>query len=294
MKNTKSFSLAAATVVAALALTGCGTSEGNEADGKTLTMGVFNGWDEGIATSYLWQAVLEEKGYDVKLQNVDAAPLFVGLTTGDLDFTTDVWLPATHAEYIDKYGDKMEDLGAWFDQAALTIAVNEDAPISSLDELAANADLFGNRIVGIEPAAGLTAATENSVIPEYDLSGMDFKTSSTVAMLTELKAATAAGENIAVTLWEPHWAYSAFPIKNLEDPKGTLGTAENIHMYGREGFSDDHAEVAGWLKSFEMSPELLYDLEDAMFNQNSDAGQYESIVKQWISDNQEYVDGLTN
>jgi glycine betaine/proline transport system substrate-binding protein len=60
------------------------------------------------------------------------------------------------------------------------------------------------------------------------------------------------------------------------------------------GFSEDHAEVASWLKNFEMSPELLYDLEDRMFNQNDDAGQYESIVEQWIADNQEYVDSLTN
>lgn len=285
--------IAAVFAASTLALAGCSSSTPQD-DGKSLTVGVFNGWDEGIATSYLWKAVLEEKGYTVALQNVDAAPLYTGLSMGDLDFTTDVWLPATHEAYIDQYGDKMEDLGSWFDQAQLTVAVNEDAPIDSLEELAANADLFNNTIVGIEPAAGLTKVTEEQVIPGYGLDAMRFQTSSTVAMLTELKAATDAGENIVVTLWEPHWAYSAFPIKNLEDPEGKLGTAENIHSYSRAGFTAEHPEVAGWLKNFSMTPELLYSLEDAMFNKNSDANQYEAIVAKWITENQEYVDGLTS
>ncbi|MEK8228064.1 hypothetical protein NKG05_21205 [Oerskovia sp. M15] len=59
----------------------------------------------------------------------------------------------THADYKEQYGDDLEDLGYWYDDAKLTIAVNEDAPIDSIDELAANADLFGNRIVGIESGA---------------------------------------------------------------------------------------------------------------------------------------------
>lgn len=293
MKNKTFLSIAATAAATALVLTGC-SSDTSDGDNKTLKVGVFNGWDEGIATSYLWKAVLENEGYTVELQNVDAAPLFTGISEGDLDFTTDVWLPVTHEAYIEQYGDKMEDLGPWFDQAALTIAVNEDAPINSLAELADNADLFGSRIVGIESGAGLTKATQEQVQPTYGLESWNLQTSSTASMLTELKAATDAGENIVVTLWEPHWAYSAFPVKNLEDPEGALGAAESIHMYARDGFTQDHEEVATWLKNFEMSPELLYDLEDRMFNQNDDAGQYESIVEQWIADNQEYVDSLTN
>ncbi|CAD5997255.1 glycine betaine ABC transporter substrate-binding protein [Agreia sp. COWG] len=72
----------------------------------------------------------------------------------------------------------------------LTIAFNEDAPISSLAELKDNADLFDNRIVGIEPGAGLTKATTERVIPAYGLDDMHYVTSSTAAMLTELTSAT--------------------------------------------------------------------------------------------------------
>jgi glycine betaine/proline transport system substrate-binding protein len=289
--------LVAAAAATALALTGCaadntGDDSGDESQGS-ITLAVFNGWDEGIATSELWKAVLEDEGYDVTLEYSDVAPLFAGLSTGDYDFTTDVWLPVTHEAYLDEFGDDIVDLGPWNEESRLTVAVNADAPIDSLAELGENADLFGNQIVGIEAGAGLTAAVNDAVIPGYGLEGMQFTTSSTAAMLTELEAATTAGENIVVTLWEPHWAYGAYPIKNLEDPEGALGGTEGIHVFSRAGFDEDFPEVAGWLGDFEMSLDRLYDLEKLLFVDN-DTDDYGPLVEQWIADNQDYVDGLTS
>lgn len=285
---------AATAVVAGLALTGCAadTGAGTADDGKQLTIAVFNGWDEGIAVSELWKAVLETQGYDVTLEYADAAPVFNGLASGDYDLTMDVWLPGTHAEYVKEYGDDIVELGAWNDDATLTVAVNEDAPIDSLDELAANADLFDNRIVGIEPGAGLTKAMETSVIPGYGLDKLNFITSSTPAMLTELTAALDNDENIAVTLWRPHWAYDAFPLKDLEDPDGMLGGTESLYSYSRAGFDSDFAEVSAWLSAFTMDSELLFSLENAMFNEY-DGSDYGPIVADWIAANQDYVDTLT-
>lgn len=288
--------------VGALGLTGCvasaedvaGAGAGDEESKGELTVAVFNGWEEGIATSELWKVALEQQGYDVTLEYVDAAPVFQGLADGDYDFTTDVWEPVTHKEYLAQYGDSIEKLGTWNDESKLTVAVNEDAPIDSLTELADAADEFGNTIVGIEPGAGLTAAVKDSTIPTYGLEGMDFQTSSTPAMLAELQAATDAGENIVVTLWEPHWAYSAFPLKNLEDPEGTLGDAETLSSYSRTGFADDFPEVAEWLSDFTMDTETLSDLENFMFNENEGADDWGPIVEQWAEEHQDYVDSLTS
>lgn len=281
-------------LAAGLVLTGC-SSSGGDADGesKEISIAVFNGWDEGIAASELWKAILEEQGYEVTLDYADPAAVYLGLTEDDYDVTLDTWLPITHATYMEEYGDKLTDLGAWNDEAALTFAVNEDAPIDSIEELADNADLFNNTIIGIEPGAGLTEATEESVIPTYGLEGMDFVTSSTPAMLSELKSATDSGENVLVTLWRPHWAYDAFPIKDLEDPEGALGDAEGIHAVGSNNFKENFPEVFEWLTNFEMSSDLLYSLENVMFNEY-DGDDYAPIVEQWISENQEYVDGLTS
>ena len=278
---------AALLVNGALVQTGVGGS-----DKGHLTIAVFNGWDEGIAASELWKAVLEEKGYTVDLEYADPAAAYTGIAKGDYDLTLDTWLPLTHADYMQTYGDQLVDLGAWNDEAKLTIAVNEDAPIDSLTELAANADVFGNRLVGIEAGSGLVTVTQNDVIPGYGLEGMEFVTSSTPAMLTELQAATDAGRDVAVTLWRPHWAYNAFPLKDLEDPDGLLGDAEGIHTVASTSFADEFPEISDWLEAFRMDNELLYSLEDAMFGAY-DGDDYGPVVAKWVADNQEYVDSLT-
>ena len=282
---------------ATLALAGCagGSDTAGAGDGpadRPIEIAVFNGWDEGIAASYLWQAILEEKGYDVNLTYADVAPIYQGLAGGDFDVVLDTWLPTTHADYMDRYGDDVDDLGAWNDEAKLTIAVNEDAPIDSLDELAAASGTFGDRIIGIEPGSGLRRITGDDVVPGYGLDGLELVESSTPAMLAELKKATDAGQNIAVTLWRPHWAYNAFPVKDLKDPKGLLGDAESIHSVAATSFQSDFPEVRGWISNFRMPGDMLYSLEDAMFNQYS-GDDYGPVVKKWIADNQEWVDALT-
>ncbi|MBX3100226.1 MAG: glycine betaine ABC transporter substrate-binding protein [Salinibacterium sp.] len=294
--NKRITSVIAAGAITALALTGCAAgadSTDGTIEDKNITLAVFNGWDEGIAASELWKAVLEEKGYNVELQYADVVPVFAGLSSGDYDLTMDVWLPNTHAEYIAEFGDKIVDLGAWNEESKLTIAVNEDSPITSLAELADNAAAFNNTIVGIEPGSGLSAITTNEVIPAYGLENMNYITSSTAAMLTELTAATDAGENIVVTLWEPHWAYGAFPIRNLEDPEGILSSIESLHTFSSSTFEKDHSEAAGWLSNFKMDLDQLYSLENLLFVEN-DTNDYGNLVKQWMDENRDYVDGLTS
>lgn len=271
-----------------------GNGEGTTEPGE-ITIGAFNGWEEGIAATYLWKAALEEAGYEVTVEFADVGPLYLGMSQGSYDVAFDAWLPATHEDYWADYGDDMEDLGIWFDDAPLTIAVNEEAPIESLDELAANADAFGNRIVGIEPGAGLTRITKEDVIPTYGLEGMEFIESSTAAMLAELSGAVDRGDNVVVTLWEPHWAYEAFPIRNLEDPEGALGAPEEIHSFGRTGFSEDFPEVAEWVSAFSITADQLYALENILFNENqaSSEEQYEASVDQWLQDNPDFLAQMT-
>ncbi|MBO1900947.1 glycine betaine ABC transporter substrate-binding protein [Leucobacter weissii] len=284
---------------AMLTLAGCaggGEPEGGSGDGgsKDLTIGVFNGWPEGEAASYVWKLVLEDQGYNVDLQYADAGPVFAGVADGSYDLALDGWLPFTHAAYFEEFGDDIVDLGAWNEDAKLTIAVNADAPIDSLTELADNADLFGSRLIGIEPGAGLTAATQDNTIPTYGLEGFDFVTSSTPAMLAELQTKLEAGENVAVTLWRPHWAYDAFAIKDLEDPEETLGAAESIHTIASSDFEAEFPEVHGWLSGFTMDSDVLFSLENVMYNTDEDVSDYTEIVRQWMSENQEWVDGLTS
>lgn len=301
MRNrTRSTALAASALVAGLALTACASDSGSgssdaerldNGDLPTVSIGVHSGWDEGIAVSALFQAMLEEDGYTVESQEADAGVVYTGLSGGDFDVNFDMWLPTTHADYLEQYGDDMEQLGVWYDDAVLTIAVNEDAPITSLDELAENADQFGNRIVGIESGAGLTRITQDEAIPTYGLEDMEFVVSSTPAMLAELKGATEAGENIAVTLWRPHWAYDEYPVRDLEDPEGAMGEAEEIHTVGRTGFSEDYPTLTKLIEAFQLDDEQLFSLENLMFNEDGGSDPLGS-AQTWLEDNPEFVTDL--
>src|SRR5699024_9064406 len=197
--------------------------------------------------------------------------------------------------YVDEYADDIVDLGTWNEESSLHFAVNEDAPIDSLDELAENADAFNNQIVGIDPGAGISQITENDVIPTYGLEDIDCGASGHPAMLHELSNGPAGGDNLVVTLWRPHRADDALPIRHLEDPEGSLGDVEYLHSFANAEWAADeaNAEVVGWLENFTMDSELLYSLENVMFNENQDVEDYRPIIEEWAAENQEYVDGLT-
>ncbi|MGO1581760.1 MAG: glycine betaine ABC transporter substrate-binding protein [Actinomycetaceae bacterium] len=320
MRTTKKFVTTAATVSAlALTLAACGGGDdetdggdnggdtggesgsedaggsagGEGGEGGEITIGVHSGWEEGIAVSHLWQAILEEQGYDVTLETAEAGVVFTGLAQGDYDLNFDTWLPNTHADYIDQYGEDLEELGMWYENAPLTMAVNEDAPITSLDELADNADAFGNRIVGIEPGAGLTRITTDEVIPTYGLEDMEYVISSTTAMLSELSAAIDAGDDVVVTLWRPHWAYDAFPIRDLEDPEGAFGEPDDIYTYGNAEFSSEFPEVAEWISNFTFGDEQLAELENIMFNEMG-GNSNDEAVEQWLGDNPDFIDSVVS
>lgn len=286
--------ITAALLALGLGAAACGGTDGGTASGeetKTITIAAFNGWDESIAASYLWKRILDDEGYSADVEMADAAPVFAGLAGADYDLTLDVWLPSTHEDYVKQYGDDLEDLGTWYDNAKLTVAVNESSPAKTLADLGSSSEAYGGRLIGIEPGAGLTRITKEEVIPTYGLEGLEFVESSTPAMLAELKGATAADKDIAVTLWRPHWAYDEFPIRDLEDPENALGDAEQIHTFARKGFSEEFGDVRDLLERFTLTDEQLGSLENLMFNENEGA-DHEAAVDTWLEQNPDFVQSL--
>lgn len=292
----------AGVVVGSLALVlgtaACGSSDDDEAasgeDKGTITMGIIPSWTDGLTAGNFWKVVLEDEGYDVELTEIaDAAPLYTGVAEGDIDIYPSAWPEATHEAYMEEYGDKVEDLGAYYESAQLTFAVPEYTEVDSIDELADNADLFDGKITGIEAGAGLTKATKDNVIPQYKLddAGYTLIESSTTAMLAELKKATNAEEDILVTLWKPFWANAEFPVKTLEDPKGALGESETLNAIATKGFSDEHSEVADMISNFKLDDEQYGSMENLVVNEYGE-GKEEEAIKAWLDENPDFLDTL--
>jgi glycine betaine/proline transport system substrate-binding protein len=296
--------LAAGLATIALTATACGSDEtevpnasgtggAGSSDCESVNLGFIPSWTDGLSMSWLWKEVLEERGYDVEFQEIsDAAPLYAGMAGGDVDVFASAWSEVTHADYMNEYGDRLEDLGDWYGGAVLTFAVPEYTDIDSIEDLTGNAAMFDGKITGIEPGAGLTRITKESVMPEYGLTdSYELVESSTTAMLAELKSAINKEEDIVVTLWRPFWANSEFPVKDLEDPKGALGEPEAIHVIARGGFSDDCPQVAELMGDFELTDEQYGSLENMVVNEYGE-GRYGEAVQQWLDANPDVADSL--
>jgi glycine betaine/proline transport system substrate-binding protein len=287
----------AALALSAAACGGGGSGAGgsaSEESGGTITLGIIPSWTDGLSTAYLWKDVLEQQGYKVEIQGVsDAAPLYAGVANGDIDVYPSAWPEVTHKSYMEEFGDDLEDLGAYYDEAKLTIAVPKYTDISSIADLQGKSEMFDGRIVGIEPGAGLTEATKESVIPQYGLGdSYELVTSSTTAMLAELQKATKSKDDIVVTLWRPFWANSEFPVKDLEDPKGALGPSEGLHAIATEGFSEEFPEVAKMMGSFELNDQEYGQLEDMVVNEYGE-GKEAQAVDAWLKQNPDFVKSVT-
>ena len=94
------------------------------------------------------------------------------------------------------------------------------------------------KIIGIEPGAGLMKLTKTA-IEDYGLDDWQLIEGSSAAMVAELKKAYNNKEPIIVTGWSPHWMFSSFDLKYLEDPNGSFGGAEDINTLVRKGLKQD-------------------------------------------------------
>lgn len=272
-----------------------GTASGDLAPAdscESIEVGTI-GWTEDVAVNALWSHVLGEQGWTWNTTNLEVGALYTGVANGDLDVFMDAWLPNTHADYWDQYGEDINELTTWFDSAPLTWAVPtyvaENEGISSLADLQGNADLFGGEIVGIESGAGLTRISKEEVIPTYELGdSYELVESSTPAMLSALEDAIDNEENIVVTLWEPHSAYAKWELTNLEDPEGALGEPDEIRAISSQSFPEDCPTAAEILSNFQITGDQLSQLE--LDIEEAGEGNETEGVETWLESNQDVVD----
>lgn len=248
-------------------------------------------WDCALASTTMVKAVLEqEMGYEVEAMPVAAAAMWQAVGSGDVDGMVTAWLPVTHGDYMKKVGDKVENLGPISTDARVGWAVPSYVTINSIEELQANADKFGGKIVGIDPGAGLMRMSEETM-KAYALNDFELMEGSGATMTASLAEAIKDEKWIVVTAWSPHWMFGRWDLKYLEDPKGTLGGSETINTIVRKGLKDDMPEVYAFLDRFAWdSPAQLQMVMD--WNQEQGADPYENAkrfireypdtVKKWL------------
>lgn len=274
---------------------GCGTQDSGDVSqgGKNKTVNIgYVTWAENIAVTNLWKEILETKGYEVKIQQLQASPLFVGLGKGNLDLFLDSWLPITHEAYWNQYKENLEDYGNWYDgEAKIGIVVPNYVTINTLSEMKANAAKFNGEIIGIDPGAGIMKASQ-AAIEDLEL-GVNLVQGSEAAMMAALGNAVKEDKWVAITGWSPHWMFAKHDLKYLKDdsPNQSFGEAEGLHTLANKNFAEKNPEVAKWMKNFKMNDQQIGSLED-LINQTPDDPQ--GAAREWIKANQDVVDSWLN
>jgi glycine betaine/proline transport system substrate-binding protein len=111
-------------------------TEGAEAvDGDELKM-VYVAWSDVIASTNIVSYILEENlGYNVELIQVDAAPMWAGVASGDADAMVGAWLPTTHESYYKEFEGEFEDLGPNLSGTKIGLIVPSYMDINSIEDL---------------------------------------------------------------------------------------------------------------------------------------------------------------
>ena len=274
--------LGSVAMAAALVLGACSGDESSESLGDINL--AYVEWDTEVASTHVVGHVLEEMGYDVTLTPLDNAIMWEAVSKSEADAMVAGWLPATHAAQLDKYGADLEDLGANLDGAKIGLVVPSYMDVNSIEDLS---DEAKKTITGIEPGAGIMAASENALEKYSNLDGWTLQAASSGAMTVALEQAIKNNEEIIVTGWSPHWKFASHDLKYLEDPKGIYGGAESIHTFARKGLADEHAEAYKVLDAFNWTVE---DMEEVMLDIQAGTSPKDAAEK-WVEANSELVEG---
>ncbi|OWZ82960.1 glycine betaine ABC transporter substrate-binding protein [Natranaerobius trueperi] len=269
---------------------GCGDGEetvnGGDEEVQTVELAHMD-WACSIASTHLASVVLEEEmGYEVDLIQADAGPVYQDIVSGDQDAFVSAWLPVTHGSYYEEHHEDFDELGPIYENARIGLVVPEYMEVDSIDELndSPYGDDLGWEITGIDEGAGVMERTTEA-IDEYGLD-FDLLPSSDAAMTVNLEDAYESEEPVIVTGWTPHWKFSEWDLKFLEDPKGVYGEAETLDGIAREGLEEDLPEVHQFLSNFYVDDDQLGEIM-GMIADGED--EYEA-ARIWMEDNMDVVE----
>lgn len=266
-----------------LALAGCANAD-DEKD-VTLTFGVTP-WTSTVPPTEVAKLILQDMGYEVKLQNADAGVVYTGLAGGDLDIFMDAWLPDMHKNYMEQYGDKLVDTAISYNEGELGWVIPKYVEnINSVDDIVGNEDLFDGKIYGIEEGAGMTM-TSAEMIEAYGLD-LEYVASGEPAMLTQAQKMIQKEEPVLFLGWRPHDMFAKWDLKVLPGSKGYFKTSE-VHVITTKGLEEKAPEAFNFLKNWSMP---VGDIEQMILDINNGADP-EERAQQWIDENQDKVNAM--
>lgn len=244
------------------------------AEEKTIVMGTMT-WEDLTPITGITKKMLEDSGYTVKVVEFSEWGIaYAALSKGDVQVLASQTDYAAN-DYWNKNKNKIEKLSPVSFGLYQGLAVPSYVDIDSIDQLNANSEKLGGKIIGIEPGSGLMSDATN-VVKAYDLK-LKLVEGSTTAMTAALKSAFDRKEPVVVTVWDPSWMTKKFDLKFLKDPKGIFPPLQGYYWIGHKGFAAENPRAR------ELMASVYVPITDitAMNAEVKDGKTMEEAIKGW-------------
>lgn len=288
--------LAVAPVVASCGAENSGAGEGS---GDTTVALVQQPWEDLVVENQIVDQLLGELGYDVEINDVGVPVGAQSLSDGDSSVYLGNWWPSQQPPFQDFLDDgSIQVVGTLVTGTKYAPVVPkyvaEEHGITSLADLAPNAEKLASRFVGIEAGTPGNQYIADAIAEDaYGLGDWELAESGTSAMLTEVERAAESNEPIVFLGWQPHWMNVEWDLVYLEDPEGVWPGAGEIRVVANEEFHADNPNLMRFFEQMTIDRETASDWIYQLSQEDQDPAE---IASGWIEENPdvvaEWMDGV--
>ncbi len=284
----------------------------------------LNEWTGQHVTTHIAGEMLKAAGYEVEYVSAGMLNQFQAIADGDIHATLEIW----SSNVSDEYAKKVEE-GTGVELGDLELNAREGiaypAHVAELCpglpawealrdcamQFATAETLPQGRLVDYPADWGTPGADRMAALK------LPFKAvpaGSEAALIVELRAATERKTPLLITVWQPHWAMSAYDVKFVDLPPGEDACfsdpawGPNPNAVNDCDFAPSRIFKAAWSGMEETWPaayEILANYTLAVEDQQPmmgaidvDGGKVEQVVADWMAANEDkwrpVVDAATN
>ena len=282
-------------------------------------------WPSATATAYIIdEALVENLGLDVQLQNGSNPIIFEAMDKGSMDVMPEVWLPNQqnlYDNYVENKGTvELNPNGVPAKQGLCAPAyVVDEMGVASVDDLTdpAKAALFdtdgdgkGNMWVGNPGDASGNVEKIKAKSYGYDQT-MNTEVYDEVVNFANLGNAVKAHKPWISACYSPHYIFALYDLKWLKEPAYDASKwhvvqptddpnwlskssapvawpAASVHVAYRKALDTDKPEVAAFLRNIKLTDEEVSAMTKALVIDKIDP---EAFAKKWVQDHQSEITG---